>query len=126
MLLPSVRLLNANLKGNCQLFFVGNATFTTVTIHYNSITTHILSWQYETENKNNHYCNQCANYMPLSKNLWIIYCIILTFRKLSNTTSLVVLELNISRDFGRAYAPLQRMWNHKIMIFSKCVSVSMW
>jgi hypothetical protein len=47
---------------------VGNATLTTATIHYNAITTHILSWWYETENKNNHYRNQYANYIPLSKN----------------------------------------------------------
>jgi hypothetical protein len=126
MLLPSVCLLNANLKGNCLLLFVGNVTHTTATIHYNAITTHTLSWWYETENKNNHYHNQCANYLPLSKNLWIIYCIILKFRKLSNTTSLVVLEWNISKDFGRAYAPLQRKWNHKIMNYSQYVSVSMW
>ena len=82
MLLPSVCLLNANLKGNGLLLFVGNATHTTVTIHYNAIMTHILSWWYETENKNNHYHNPCANYLPLSKDLWITYCIILKFRKL--------------------------------------------
>jgi hypothetical protein len=92
MLLPSVCLLNASLKGYCLLLFVGNATLTTVKLDYNAVTTHILTWWYETENKNNHYHNQFANYVPLSKNLWFIYCIILKFRKLSNTTSLVVLE----------------------------------
>jgi len=113
-------------EGNCLLLFVGNATLTTVKLDYSAITTHILTWWYETENKNNHYHNHRANYVPLSKNLWIIYCIILQFRKLSNTSSLVVLEWNISKDFGRAYAPLQRKCNHKIMNYSKYVSVSMW